>query len=243
MRQAMIFAAGLGTRLRPLTDTMPKAMVPVGGRPLIDILLTKLYNAGFGRVVVNVHHFADMLEQHLNEVAPRFEGMDILVSDEREQLLDTGGGLRHAAPLFDASSPILIHNVDILSNASLNAVYADAPADGAKLLVSARPSSRMLVFNPSSFRLEGWINQNTGETKGYVNEDAVRLAFSGIHIFHPSLFPLMQSFPDKFSIIDFYLTICADNEILGFNDINLHLLDVGKVDSLSAAEAFLHKAQ
>ena len=232
----MIFAAGLGTRLRPLTDTMPKAMVPVGGRPLIDILLAKLYAARVERVVVNVHHFADMLEEHLSQC--HFEGMELLVSDERSELLDTGGGLRKAAPLFDPSSPILIHNVDILSNADLSKLY-ELAVDDALLLVSKRTSSRQLTFNTDTHRLEGWINLNTGQTKGVVKAEAEQMAFSGIHLFHPRLFPAMDAFPSKFSIVDFYLNACQEHNICGFFDSSLQLLDVGKQATLDEAASFL----
>ena len=115
MRQAMIFAAGLGTRLRPLTDNMPKALVKVGEKPLLLLLLEKLHKSGFGHVVVNVHHFPDQIIDFLNNHT--FEGMTVSVSDERDALLETGGGLRKAANLFDDSCHVLIHNVDILSNA------------------------------------------------------------------------------------------------------------------------------
>ena len=129
--QAMVFAAGLGTRLKPLTDTMPKAMVSVGGEPLIKRVLQGLSQAGAGRVVVNVHHFASQITGYL--AANANFGMDIRISDETDRLLDTGGGLRKAAPLFSQDSPILIHNVDIMSNVSLAGFYAESLASDATL--------------------------------------------------------------------------------------------------------------
>ena len=140
MRQAMIFAAGLGTRLRPITDTMPKALVRVGGEPLLYRVVMKLKDAGFERIVVNVHHFANQIVDYLK--ANNNFGLDIRISDETDCLLDTGGGIRKAAPLFDPSSPILIHNVDILSNIDLADLYSKSQDNDATLLVSQRDTSR-----------------------------------------------------------------------------------------------------
>ena len=148
MKQAMIFAAGLGTRLKPLTDTMPKALVPVAGQPLLWHVIMKLKGAGFERIVVNVHHFADQIIDYLH--ANDNFGLDIRISDEREQLLETGGGIKKALPLFDPSEPILIHNVDILSNLDLNALPTDAPL----LVVSERKTKRYLQFD-DTMRLIG----------------------------------------------------------------------------------------
>ena len=162
MRQAMIFAAGLGTRLRPLTDTMPKALVRVGGEPLLHRVVMNLKKAGFERIVINVHHFAEQIVDYL-KTNDNF-GLDIRISDESDALLDTGGGIRKAAPLFDPSSPILIHNVDILHNVDLAKLYDTAADNDATLLVSRRDTSRYLIFN-EEMRLNGWINIKTGEVK------------------------------------------------------------------------------
>ena len=152
MMQAMIFAAGLGTRLKPLTDTMPKALVKVGGEPLIKRVIDKLSASGVDRIVVNVHHFAQQITDYLNDNA-NF-GKDIRISDEITGLLETGGGIKKAYPLFDSSSPILIHNVDILSNVDLRSFYQLAvKAEGkdqavdAVLLVSWRKTKRYLLFS------------------------------------------------------------------------------------------------
>lgn len=241
--QAMVFAAGLGTRLRPLTDTMPKAMVSVGGQPLLRRVLARLAEAGAGRVVVNVHHFASQITAYL--AANGNFGMDICISDETDLLLDTGGGLRKAAPLFSTSSPILIHNVDIMSNVSLAGFYASAVTADATLLVSERPTSRYLLF-ADDMRLVGWTNVDTGEVRSpYPWLDPLRCrryAFSGIHVFSPRLFPLMQGFPKKFGIIDFYLKTCAEADIRGCLKPGLRLLDVGKLTSLAEAERFAAEA-
>ena len=237
MKQVMIFAAGLGTRLKPLTDTMPKALVRVGGQPLLWHVIMKLKAAGYERMVVNVHHFADQIIDYL-ESNGNF-GVDIRISDERDGLLETGGGIKKALPLFDPESPILIHNVDILSNLDFNTLPTDAPL----LVVSPRQTKRYLLFD-EALRLQGWTNIETGEVRGVtseeVNSEKFRmLAFSGIHVFHPSLIPLMADWPDRFPIMDFYLKACGDHLIRGFEVHDLRLLDVGKLDTLKQAEKFL----
>ena len=238
--KAMIFAAGLGTRLKPLTDTIPKALVPLEGRPLLDWVINRLIAAGFDEIVVNVHHFGqqviDYLDWHPYNVA-------VTISDERKQLLDTGGGLLKAAPLFSAdSSPSLIHNVDILHNADLPTFYVAGLKYSATLLVSERSTSRYLLFDESN-RLVGWTNIITGEVRSpYADLNLSCLhkyAFSGIHTFSPHLFSLMKGYQPKFSIIDFYLSVCDKVDIMGYPVNNLQLVDVGKLDSLKKAETFL----
>ena len=231
MKQAMIFAAGLGTRLKPLTDTMPKALVRVGGQPLLWHVVMKLRAAGFQRVVVNVHHFAQQIVDYLK--ANDNFGLDIRISDETGGLLETGGGIKKAQSLFDTSSPILIHNVDILSNLNLQAVYE---AGQSVLVVSQRQTKRYLQFD-DDLRLIGWKNIETGQVKG---REGRSLAFSGIHVFSPSLFPLMASWPDRFPIMDFYLQACADHLIRGYEATNLRLMDVGKLDTLDEANDFIN---
>lgn len=225
----MIFAAGLGTRLKPLTDTMPKALVRVGEKPLLWHVLTKLRAAGFERIVINVHHFAQQIVDYIG--ANQSFGLDIRFSDETGGLLETGGGIKKALPLFNPSEPILIHNVDILSNLDLSALPLDAPL----LVVSRRQTKRYLQFD-DSMRLVGWKNVETGEVKG---REAQSMAFSGIHVFHPSLAPLLADWPDRFPIMDFYLKACSDHLIRGYEAPDLRLLDVGKLDTLEAAELFI----
>ena len=250
MKQAMIFAAGLGTRLKPLTDTMPKALVPVNGQPLLWHVLMKLRESGFERIVVNVHHFASQIVDYL-EANGRF-GLDLHISDETEALLDTGGGIRHALPFFDPSSPVLIHNVDILSNVDLQSLYGfvlqshTEPLDAA-LLVSERTTKRYLLFDEDR-RLQGWTNIVTGELKGAVAIDPElqtrrpslrQLAFSGIHVLAPSTFPLLRSMPERFGIIDFYLEHCRRLVFEGVEQPGLRLIDVGKLDTLDRASQFV----
>lgn len=227
----MIFAAGLGTRLKPLTDTMPKALVPVGEQPLLWHVVQKLKSAGFERVVVNVHHFAQQIVDYLKK-NDNF-GLDIRISDETGGLLETGGGIKKAQPLFDTDSPILIHNVDILSNLDLNSLYEQA-AKATTLVVSWRQTQRYLQFD-ERMHLVGWKNNATGEVKG---REAKPLAFSGIHVFHPSLFPLMKDWPERFPIMDFYLQACTTQPIQGYEATELRLMDVGKIDTLTEATSF-----
>ena len=247
MKQAMIFAAGLGTRLKPLTDTMPKALVRVGGQPLLWHVIQKLKAAGYERIVVNVHHFAQQIIDYLKE-NDNF-GLDIRISDETSGLLETGGGIKKALPLFDQDSPVLIHNVDILSNVNLRRIFeftasaaaTDASVD-ALLLVSDRKTKRYLLFDDELI-LDGWTNIETGEVrspyKGLDPLNCKRLAFSGIHMISPRVYPLFDEMPDRFGIIDFYLKFCHQCAFLGYEQKGLRLLDVGKLDTLEQAEQFL----
>ena len=245
--QAMIFAAGLGTRLKPLTDTMPKAFLKVGCEPLIKRVIDKLSASGVDRIVVNVHHLAQQITDYLNDNA-NF-GKDMRISDETTGLLETGGGIKKAYPLFDSSSPILIHNVDILSNVDLRSFYQLAvkaedkdQAVDAVLLVSWRKTKRYLLFS-DDMRLVGWTNIETGEVKSpYPNLDPSKCrmyAFAGIHVISPKLVMTMDEMPDRFGIIDFYLKECATHNILGYVKDALKLMDIGKLDTLAQAEEFL----
>ncbi len=240
IKQAMIFAAGLGTRLKPLTDTMPKALVPVGGQPLLWHVIIRLKEAGFERIVVNVHHFAQQIIDYLDD--NNHFGMDIRISDERERLLETGGGIKKALPLFDQDSPILIHNVDILSNINLNEFYEKGKDHDATLLVSHRTTKRYLLFDEAMF-LKGWTNIETGEVKSPYKELQLthlnQLAFSGIHIIGQNLYSLFREMPDRFGIMDFYLQWCAEHPIYGYCQEDLRLMDVGKLETLHEAEHFL----
>ena len=247
MRQAMILAAGLGTRLKPLTDSMPKALVPVGGRPLLDLNIRKLQGQGYDRFVVNIHHFAQQIVDYVGEqdYAPL-----VHFSDETEALLETGGGLKKAAPLFVDDEPVLIHNVDILDNVNYDWFSRQHQQDeDAVLLVSRRKTKRYLLFE-NAMRLMGWKNIETGEIKSpyeYIRRTGLSqhgeplnmFAFSGIHSFSPRLFSLMDRFPDRFSIIDFYLSVCHRSHIVGLVKDDLQVLDVGKLDTLHDAEKFL----
>ena len=275
----MIFAAGLGTRLKPLTDTMPKALVRVGGEPLIKRVIMNLAAAGVDRIVVNVHHFAEQIIDYLKD-NDNF-GLDIRISDETAGLLETGGGIKKATPLFDPAAPILIHNVDILSNVDLREFYQIASqsekgkvkseesecesekgkveneegrgkneesnccdAVDAVLLVSWRKTKRYLLFN-DDMKLVGWTNIETGEVRSpypELNPKECRMyAFAGIHALSPRLLKMMDEFPDRFGIIDFYLKACATHNIKGYVKDDLKLMDSGKLDTLAQAEEFLEE--
>lgn len=239
MMQAMIFAAGLGTRLKPITDTMPKAMVEVGGMPLLRRVITNLKEAGASRQVVNVHHFASQITDYLR--ANNNFGTDILVSDESRELLDTGGGIKKAAPLFLPDTPIIIHNVDILSNVDLRRFYSCLGESDALLLVSHRNTKRYLLFD-ERMRLVGWTNTATGEVRSPYREldvnKCLMLAFAGIHVLSARMLQAMDAFPEKFGIVDFYLKVCADADIRGYLKEDLRMMDVGKLDTLQQADDF-----
>lgn len=241
--KAMIFAAGLGTRLRPYTDTMPKALVPVDGKPMIWHQVRKLKAAGVDEVVVNVHHFAQDLVQYIH--SENDFGITVHISDESGMLLDTGGGLLAARRFLEAvNEPFLIHNVDIFSNLDLAAFISDGLQDGsvAKLLVSDRDSSRKLLFGADG-SLCGWKNLRTGELRGPVaSAVGTELAFGGVHLVSPAIFDVFDRHPEftgAFSIIDFYLAACVDNRITAYCPSELKLVDVGKVSSLDTLDPSL----
>lgn len=250
--QAMIFAAGLGTRLKPLTDSIPKALVEVEGQPLLRRTIIKLKEAGVDRIVVNVHHFADQIIDYLK--ANNNFGLDIRISDERENLLDTGGGLLNARSLFNPNEPILIHNVDILSNVRIHDFYYLDPDfnNVATLIVSRRQTKRYLVFD-NNFKLKGWTNIETQEVKSPYPHFNIKAsgnnlyAFSGIHLVTPAIFPLLEDYAQtvahstKFSITDFYIHVCNTASINGYVKFDLQLLDVGKLDTLDKATEFVHQ--
>lgn len=237
--KAMIFAAGLGTRLKPITDTIPKALVPVGGKTLLEHVITKLSNQGFDELIVNVHHHADKIIDFLKE--KNNFGLHIEISDEREMLLDTGGGIRKAAHFFNDGEPFLIHNVDILSDANLAELYRIHQESGndATLLVKERETSRYLYFSEDN-RLKGWMNTKTGEIKSpfadFHPEQEHKFAFSGIHVLSPSIFEHMMDYPAKFPIMDFYIENAVQTHIGYHLNNDLRMIDVGKLDSLKEAE-------
>lgn len=235
----MIFAAGLGTRLKPITDTMPKALVNVAGKPLLLHVIEKLSKNGFNDIVINVHHFSEQIVQYLK--ANNNFGLSIAVSDETDKLLDTGGGIKKAGSLLNNGEPFLIHNVDIISNADLRSLYETHCNRGsdATLLVSQRKTSRYLLFNETN-RLQGWKNETTGEVKSPIEnfraDDYKKYAFSGIHVMSPSVFKQMENYPEKFPIMDFYI---SESNRLNFNAeiaSKLEMIDVGKLNSLEEAE-------
>ena len=243
--KALIFAAGLGTRLRPLTDTMPKALVPVAGVPMLARVLCKLRDAGLDSFVVNVHHFAEQIERFLAENG-NF-GVPVAISREEREPLETGGGIRHAAPLLASpAGRFLVHNVDILSDLDVRWFLAqDDPQSLATLLLIDAPADRYLLFD-DEMRLVGWTNVRTGEVKSPFLPDFDpskyrRYSFCGIHIVSEAVFDKMAAWPEKFSIIDFYLQQAAENKIRGVLAPDLHLIDIGSPARLAEANALLSR--
>ena len=241
--KAMIFAAGLGTRLKPFTDHMPKALVPVAGKPMLEHVILKLKSFGVDELVINVHHFAQQIIDFLKE-KDNF-GIKIWISDETDELLETGGGIKKASPFFN--EPFLVHNADILSNVDLKAMYDYhiTNRNDATLLVSSRKTVRYLLFDETN-RLCGWVNKDTLQTKpeGFIYQPEVQKehAFGGIHIISPTLFKYMgDQWTGKFSIMDFYLQTCKEAQLGGYIKEDLQLIDIGKPEMLAKAEEFIHQ--
>lgn len=240
--KALVFAAGLGTRLKPITDSMPKALVPINGIPLLKQVILKLKTAGVSEIIINIHHKGEQIIDYVQ--AENNFGIRIEFSDERDCLLDTGGGIKKAADFFDDDQPFFVHNVDILSDVDLNDFYSDFIRSGAMvgLFSSYRKTSRYLLFDQED-SLRAWKNETTGEVKppGFSGDiqSLTPLAFNGIHILSPCFFRYLNDWTGRFSIIDAYLA-CADKiKIKAYHPENKRILDVGKIESLQEAEQFL----
>ncbi|MFH1319300.1 MAG: nucleotidyltransferase family protein [Bacteroidota bacterium] len=232
--KAIIFAAGLGTRLSPLTDKKPKALIEINGIPLLEIVIERLKFSGIRDMIINVHHFAGMIIDFLNKKENFW--INISVSDESDLLLDTGGGLKKASWFFDDNKPFLAHNVDILSNIDLNRLYeAHCRSDAlATLVVRKRKTSRYFLFD-KKMTLCGWKNTTTNEVK-YIKSsgsDLTPLAFSGIQIIDPSIFDLLDE--GVFSITGTYLDLAKDHKIQAFADDSTLWMDLGKKQDLDEA--------
>ena len=237
--KAMIFAAGLGTRLKPITDSLPKALVPICGKPLLYHCITRLQSAGYDDITLNIHHFPDQIREYL---AGQDWGVKISISDESAALLETGGGLAKARGFLEGTAPFLVHNVDIVSNLDLAWFRAQMRPDAlATLLVSERQTQRYLLFN-EEMRLVGWTNIGTGEVRSpYKDLDPARcrkFAFAGIHNISPAIFQAFEALnmPERVPIMDFYLDACASYPIYGAAAQDLQLVDVGKLETLPEAE-------
>lgn len=233
--KAMIFAAGLGTRLQNETADKPKALVEIGKKTLLQRAIEKLKAEGVQEIVLNVHHFADLV---IHFIQNRDWGIPVHISDEREKLLETGGGLKKAAHFFTDNTPILIYNVDILSNLDLQVLKDEHLKSGAlaTLVVRNRETQRYFKFDKER-NLAGWINKKTGETKISRTESfetSVEMAFSGIHIIQPELLKLMPE-EDRFSIVKVYLELAKTREIKGYFDTSDVWMDVGKPAQLIEA--------
>lgn len=242
--KAMIFAAGLGTRLRPLTDHTPKALVPIAGKTMLERVILRLKDAGFNDITINIHHFGEQIIEFLR--THNDFGATIHISDERDRLLDTGGGIKKARPFLDGNEPFLVHNADIICDVDLAELYRHHRESNAEatLLVSERQTSRYLLLDDDNL-LHGWINKSTGETKpgDFVFQEGEyrEMAFGGIHVISPSIFRQMESaqWEGKFSIIPFYLSVCKTTRIQGYPLQGCHWFDIGKPETLEKAENYL----
>ncbi len=238
----MIFAAGLGTRLQPLTDNKPKALVELNGKTLLERCILNLQKNGITDIVVNVHHFADQVIDFVNQQL--FEGVTIVISDERKELLDTGGGLLKAKALLGTEEDILIINVDVLTDLNFQklAEFHQSQHALASMVVRQRKTSRYLRFNNDQ-QLCGWINEKTRQTKDSRPAELVeakKYAFSGIHIISPKIFELIDE-NGKFSIIDLYLRLAKTHSILGYLDNDSNWMDLGKYEEMDQAIALTSK--
>jgi NDP-sugar pyrophosphorylase family protein len=236
--KAMVLAAGLGTRLRPLTDNRPKALVEIAGRTLLEITLCRLRAFGISEVITNVHHFPEMIIEYL-EKNENF-GMRIEISRE-EILLDTGGGLKKAAPFFLENSnsrekPFILHNVDVLTTIDLGRLvdFHNQSQALATLAVQARKTSRYLLFDQQlQLCRRSGSNQKTEMVRNPTQSEA--LAFSGIHVISPRIFSAMTE-EGVFSIIDSYLRLAAQGErIVGFRSDEYYWRDLGRPENVARA--------
>jgi NDP-sugar pyrophosphorylase family protein len=238
--KALIFAAGLGTRLKEHTSDKPKALVQLAGKPLLQHAIEKLMAHQITNITINVHHFADQVISFL-EHHP-FPGVQIHISDEREELLDTGGGLKKAETFLAGSEPILIYNVDVISNLDLNLLESYHRTSGslATLAVRQRETSRYLMFD-QNLQLAGWKNISNGETRISCEDsfaNAVPYAFCGIQIVQPEIFKLITE-KGKFPIMDLYLRLAQTEPIHAFIDTSTIWMDLGKPDQLQIAEGLM----
>ncbi len=247
--EALLLAAGLGTRLHPLTDHRPKALVEADGRTLLEINLQRLMQLRVQHVVINVHHFADMVVDYLRQ---RTWTCPTTISDERDLLLDTGGAIAHAAPHFDGRSPILIHNVDVLEKIDINAMLQQHQRQGniATLAVSQRDTSRYLLTDSSGL-LCGWHNTKSHETLHVANQQhdttaahsLSPLAFSGIAIIDPQMLTLLPTGDHPYPIIPEYLRLAAKYRIATYQHSAADWMDVGCHETLKQATDFIHLHQ
>ena len=232
--KALIFAAGKGTRLKPFTDYHPKALARVNGVPLLERNIKYLQSYGINDFVINIFHFGEQIVQFLKE-HDHF-GANIEISDEKDQLLETGGGLVFARRFLDDGEDFLILNADILTDLNITEFvkYHQEKKDFATLAVSDRKSSRKLLFN-SEMVLRGWLNVETGEQRlAEFNKGFKALAFSGIHCINPEIFNKIKR-TGKFSIMEEYLDLMHTEQIQGFEHHGI-LIDVGRPESVLEAE-------
>lgn len=234
--RAMIFAAGKGTRLKPITDLIPKALVKIKGKTLLEITINKLKRYGFNEIIINVHHFSLQILDYLQR--KNYFDINIKISDETDLLLDTGGGLKQAKNFLNGEESFLVHNVDVLSDINLNTMMNHhlSQESLATIAVRNRETQRYFLFNDNNL-LCGWQNIKTGEKIISRKEEnnLTPLAFSGVHIINPKIFELM---PDTkiFSMVDLYLNLCTEHKISAYRHDDTAWIDIGKPESLKKAE-------
>ncbi|MFH0865414.1 MAG: nucleotidyltransferase family protein [Bacteroidota bacterium] len=239
--KAMIFAAGLGTRLKPITDSIPKALVQVGGITLLEHVIAKLVMHGFDDIIINVHHHAQKITEFLR--SKNNFNIHIEISDESDMLLDTGGGLKKASWFFNDGRPFLVHNVDIISDIDFENFYCSHVQSNAlaTIAVRNRPPQRYFLFD-SGMNICGWENLNTNEKiiSRSSTSPMLSLAFSGIHVISPQIFELLQE-TGKFSIVDVYLRLSTYHDIKGYLHDTGYWIDAGKPQSIHEAENILKR--
>ena len=235
--KAMILAAGLGTRLRPLTDTLPKALLPIAGRPMLEHVIRRLKRFGVDAIIINVHHHPQQIIDFVREKNDFGIRIEVSVEDE---LLDTGGGLQRAAWFFDDGAPFLVHNVDVLTDLDLGAMLEQHRQSGAlaTLAVRQRQTSRYLLFRRDDLQLAGWHSTKTGEMRWASQpvEEPLFLSFMGIHALSPAILPRLDQ-ASPFPILPAYLRLAAAGQpIRGFRADSCRWLDLGRPENLSQVE-------
>jgi N-acetyl-alpha-D-muramate 1-phosphate uridylyltransferase len=237
--KAIILAAGLGTRLMPMTIATPKALVKINSIPMLELVIRKLAKEGCTDIIVNVHHLAGQVMEFI--AGQDFPGVNISISDESRQLLDTGGAILKARWFLDGNEAFLVHNVDVMSDISLKSLLAEHRERGGlvTLPVLDRPTKRYFLFD-DDLRLRGWTDTSSGETRwaGAAVENSRMLAFSGIHVISPEIFSLMKE-KGTFSIIGTYLNLAGERSIYGSLQTGHTWFDLGKPDQLKFAENHL----
>lgn len=237
--KAMILAAGMGTRLGKLTENKPKALVEINGVAMLESLILRLKAKGIKQYMVNVHHFGEQVIDFLHK--NKNFGTDISISDEREELLDTGGAIKKAAAFFNGTEPVLVHNVDVYSEIDLEAMldFHLKMQAFATICVRRRKSSRVLIFN-SKNQLTGWVNLDENQFKWVEKQTASyqTYAYNGIFIASPG-FAAQIPFSGRFSIIDCWLKMAKTNKIEAYLDESPAWFDLGSEEKITAAEQFL----
>lgn len=241
---AIILAAGLGTRLQPLTLNRPKALVEVGGKSMLEHQILKLKKAGIENIVVNIHYFGEQIIEFLN--SNNNFGINIKISDERNMLLDTGGGIAKAASMFDNGEPILVHNVDIFTNLDINGVCSQSNNYDVMLVTERPRSNRVLFFNENG--LCGWRNKTSNDTiltdEDYTPRSDDERAFMGVHVVNGKCVNLMREYGDVFPLIPFYLD-CSKKGLLNigefFCDSDIVRIDAGKPEALDKCKEIVER--